>query len=66
MNTTCATIITDGLNILVCHPTGASFKEFWSFPKGMKDAKETELDAAIRELREETGLSFEIDELPND
>lgn len=35
----------------------------WSFPKGHMDAGETELDTALRELREETGLTAEL--LPN-
>ena len=29
----------------------------WGFPKGRKNLKETELDCAIREFKEETGLS---------
>jgi len=28
----------------------------WAFPKGHKEARETDLEAALRELREETGI----------
>jgi putative (di)nucleoside polyphosphate hydrolase len=41
--------------ILICHATNASWKT-WSIPKGLKDEGEDELDAAIRELQEETGI----------
>lgn len=42
--------------ILICHATNASWKT-WSIPKGLKDEGEEDLDAAIRELEEETGIS---------
>lgn len=35
-------------------------KGFWEFPKGKKDTGETDVETAMRELREETGLSGEI------
>ncbi|MCW3104781.1 MAG: hypothetical protein JWO09_3221 [Bacteroidetes bacterium] len=41
--------------LLICHATNASWKT-WSLPKGMKDGEETAYDAAIRELKEETGI----------
>jgi 8-oxo-dGTP pyrophosphatase MutT (NUDIX family) len=34
-----------------------SSKFFWDFPKGLMDEKESEIDAARRELKEEAGLS---------
>ncbi len=37
---------------------------FWEFPKGKKDPGETDEETALRELREETGLSGEL--LPED
>lgn len=35
-------------------------KGYWDLPKGKLEAGETNLDAAIRELKEETGLTAEI------
>jgi 8-oxo-dGTP pyrophosphatase MutT (NUDIX family) len=32
----------------------------WEFPKGLIDADESELDAAAREVREETGLEVDL------
>lgn len=37
--------------LLLRHPT------HWSFPKGHIEASETPLDAALRELKEETGIT---------
>lgn len=38
--------------LLIKHKQG-----HWSFPKGHKNYGETELDAALREVKEETGIS---------
>jgi len=40
--------------LLLKYPT------YWGFPKGIIEEKETEEEAAIRELQEETGLKAEI------
>lgn len=37
------------------------FSQAWSFPKGRMEAGETETEAALRELFEETGLTAELD-----
>lgn len=39
---------------LLCHATRS--RALWSIPKGLPDKGETELQAAVRELEEETGI----------
>ena len=52
----CGTLVVDGARrLLLCHVTGTAK---WDIPKGLQDPGETELEAALRELREETGLAF--------
>jgi len=46
--------------LLLCHATGTSR---WDIPKGGSDVGETELQVAIRETAEETGLKFEPESL---
>jgi 8-oxo-dGTP pyrophosphatase MutT (NUDIX family) len=41
--------------VLICHATNASWKT-WSVPKGLKDKGESSYAAAVRELKEETGI----------
>jgi putative (di)nucleoside polyphosphate hydrolase len=41
--------------LLLCHATG---RNYWDIPKGLRDAGETGIEAALRELREETGLQL--------
>ena len=58
--TTSAIVIIDADgNILACHGTGKPWNCGYDFPKGCSDAGENDIDAAIRELREETGLTLE-------
>lgn len=53
----CGTLILNGNGqILLCHVTGTSH---WDIPKGMREPGESTLEAAQRELREETGLDFD-------
>ena len=49
-------ILTDGASLLLCHVTGANYHDL---PKGKVDPGENELQAAVRELQEETGLVVE-------
>jgi 8-oxo-dGTP pyrophosphatase MutT (NUDIX family) len=42
--------------LLLCHVTHTAK---WDIPKGMQDPGETTLEAAMRELREESGLVFD-------
>jgi putative (di)nucleoside polyphosphate hydrolase len=56
--TSCGTIILNTRGqLLLCHVTGTNH---WDIPKGMREPDESTLDAAKRELMEETGL--ELDE----
>jgi predicted NUDIX family NTP pyrophosphohydrolase len=52
-----------GLEVLLVHPGGPFWKNrdagAWSIPKGEHDEAEEPLDAAKRELAEETGLRLE-------
>ena len=54
MQTTCGVLITDGTNLLVCHPTNGAK---WDIPKGKQDLGEDDITTACRELWEETGLT---------
>ncbi len=42
-----------GIEVAVC---GLAYPESWRLPKGRPDAGETEIQTALREVREETGL----------
>jgi 8-oxo-dGTP pyrophosphatase MutT (NUDIX family) len=57
MSTTCGIYLYQKLEkkLLVCHASKASWRT-WSIPKGLKDDGEETLPAAVRELKEETGI----------
>lgn len=55
--TSCGTLIVNKRGgLLLCHVTGT---RNWDIPKGLQDPGESTLEAAQRELREETGLEFD-------
>ena len=58
-------IILKGNKFLLCHPTNQKWFESYSFPKGGLNECESEIDAAIRELKEETSISLNKSMLEN-
>lgn len=58
-------IINKHLEVFLVHPGGPFWKnkdaEAWSIPKGEFDDNEKPLDAAIREMKEETGIALKGD-----
>jgi 8-oxo-dGTP pyrophosphatase MutT (NUDIX family) len=55
MDLTCGSFVIDNKNnILLCRVTGT--KEDWTVPKGLPNEGEQLLEAAKRELKEETGI----------
>jgi 8-oxo-dGTP pyrophosphatase MutT (NUDIX family) len=58
--TSCGVIVTDGARILLGHATRSPR---WDIPKGTAEPDENFADAAVRELREETGLVASPSEL---
>jgi 8-oxo-dGTP pyrophosphatase MutT (NUDIX family) len=62
--TSCGVLITKQINgephLLMCHATN---NNFWDIPKGGLDINETPINAAIRELQEETGFIVKPEDL---
>lgn len=52
-------IIEDPKGWLLCHPTNGG--KSWDFPKGNVDPGEDHWVAALRELREETGIELDLE-----
>jgi putative (di)nucleoside polyphosphate hydrolase len=52
-STSCGVLVTDGTQLLLGHATRSPR---WDIPKGLADPGEVFVAAAVRELREETGL----------
>jgi putative (di)nucleoside polyphosphate hydrolase len=57
--TSCGTLIVNPSGqLLLCHVTHTAK---WDIPKGMQDAGESTLEAAMRELWEEAGIAFPVE-----
>ena len=54
----CGAVIFDGDKVLVIQQV----KGHWGFPKGHVEEGETEVETALREIKEETNLDVEINE----
>ena len=61
--TAAVVMIDNNGNILGCHGTGKPKDYGFDFPKGEVEEGERDIDAAIRELREETGFVLSRDNL---
>ena len=55
----CGCIIIKNKKVLLIYEKQS---EYWGFPKGHIEGKETETQTALREVKEEVGLDVEIDE----
>lgn len=54
----CGCIIFQGNKVLLVYE---KVGEFWGFPKGHMEEGETEIQTALREVKEEVGIDVEID-----
>ncbi len=56
-------IILNREKLLLSHPTNARWNNTYSFPKGHIEENESQIDAAIRELKEETSIEITEDRI---
>ena len=61
--TAAVVIIDSDGNVLGCHATGRPKNTGFDFPKGLVDEGESDVQAALRELFEETGLTLTEEQL---
>jgi 8-oxo-dGTP pyrophosphatase MutT (NUDIX family) len=59
----CGCIILKDNQVLLIGAKDDDGKLFWSFPKGHQENGETDIETAIRETKEETGLDVEISDI---
>ena len=53
-------LVYDGLDMVLVKNTKPPFSNFWIFPSGGVEPRESFKDAAMREVKEETGLDIKI------
>lgn len=58
-------IILKNEKVLLCHPTRSKWFGSYSFPKGGIEEDESTLDAALRELKEETSVVINKNKISN-
>lgn len=58
IETSVVVVVTNGIRVLVVHPTGRPWTRAWSLPKGLMDANETPIETACKEVLKETGLEL--------
>jgi DNA polymerase len=56
-------IILNNNKLLLSHPTNARWSNTYSFPKGHIEENESQIEAAIRELKEETSIEITEDRI---
>ena len=56
----CGCIILKDDKVLLIGAKDDEGKLFWSFPKGHQEIGETDIETAVRETKEETGLDVEV------
>ena len=58
-------IVLNNNKVLLAHPSNSGWVNSFSFPKGGIEKGEKKIDAAIRELREETSVVVNINQIDN-
>ena len=56
-------IILNNNKLLLSHPTNSRWSNTYSFPKGHIEENESQIEAAIRELKEETSIEITEDRI---
>lgn len=64
MTKTCGIFLINSLKeLLLVHPTGSAPMDNWSIPKGLPEEGESEFTTALRELKEETGIILDLNQI---
>jgi 8-oxo-dGTP pyrophosphatase MutT (NUDIX family) len=63
MKKSCGIIVLFENKIMLCHPTNSKWEGTYGIPKGGIDTGESELDCAVREFFEETGIKIKKERL---